>query len=778
MKPFLYLLVAVAPSVAAVAPDPIYKALREAPLTEMFTADNIVLKRDAGVVTLKRGTIALTAPVNGRDTVAVFSGEGEFTLTPASAIERNYLKSLTEQEAFKDTFDRAVFIFTDDTAKEIRPRGQGRPADAKLADVLRDHRKRVRADAAMENIEAGILADLYREGQAGFFSAYLHGRKHNDLRFHVKPRGAWLDLSPEEVLLYSVQPRDVADLFLYHGPLGGNAASLTADKRVVEAQSYKISTEIAKNDRFTATTELRFKVLSGGERVIPMELLSTLRVSKVTLDGAETAFIQEDRKDDPYFHVVTEKPLEKGSVHTFVIDYQGDKVVRKAGGGNFSVGARDSWYPNVNSFKDHAPYELTFKVPKQYTLVSVGKLVKEWTEKDMACSQWTSEAPLAVAGFNYGSFKKKQTTEKQSGIAVEGYATSEIPDYLKDVSADGPTGVMAPSVLVDKTLAETQVALQIFNAWFGKSEFGRIAITQQPQFSFGQSWPTLVYLPLSAYLDSTQRKALVGMQNRLTDFVDEVTAHEVSHQWWGHMVGWSTYHDQWLSEGFADFSAGLYLQYTNKTPDKYLKYYENSAKRLLEKNQYGRRAADAGPISLGIRLSSDKNDDGYAAVVYNKGGYVLHMLRWMMYDAAQGDKPFMAMMHDFVSQHMNRNASTASFQQVVEKHMRPVMNVTGDGKMDWFFQQWIHGTVIPRYKLEQTVTANPDGSFQLKGNMSQGDVPEDFKMIVPLYADFEGRPIRLGSVRMVGAVTVPFDIQLPKKPRRVLLNANHDVLEQ
>jgi aminopeptidase N len=310
-------------------------------------------------------------------------------------------------------------------------------------------------------------------------------------------------------------------------------------------------------------------------------------------------------------------------------------------------------------------------------------------------------------------------------------------------------------------------------------EFSRIALTQQPAFGYGQAWPSLIYLPLFAYLDPTQRYALLQeIDPGLNEFVDEVTAHEVAHQWWGHMVGWSTHHDQWLSEGFADFSAGLYLQLTNKTPEKYLKYYENSRQRILEKNHYGRRANDAGPISLGYRLATEKNPAGYQAVTYNKGGYVLHMLRWMMYDSKEGDKPFIAMMRDFVAQHMNANASTASFQKVVEKHIRPVMNVKGDGKMDWFFQQWVYGTTVPRYRLEQAVTANPDGTFQLKGSISQAEVPEDFKMVVPLYADFDGRPIRLGAVRMSGEITLPFDIQLPKKPRRVLLNANHDVLEQ
>src|SRR5262249_9487074 len=149
---------------------------------------------------------------------------------------------------------------------------------------------------------------------------------------------------------------------------------------------------------------------------------------------------------------------------------------------------------------------------------------------------------------------------------------------------------------------------------------------------------------------------------RLTEFVEEVTSHEVSHQYWGHMVGWTTYHDQWLSEGFADFSAGLFLQHTNKSPEKYLKYLSNSRDRLLEKNSFGRRANDAGPLWMGLRLMSEKNQEAYSRVVYGKGGYVLHMLRQMMSDQKEGDKYFIAMMQDFVAQHLNGNASTESFQ--------------------------------------------------------------------------------------------------------------------
>jgi hypothetical protein len=460
-------------------------------------------------------------------------------------------------------------------------------------------------------------------------------------------------------------------------------------------------------------------------------------------------------------------------------------VVRKRGGGNFSVGARESWYPNVNAFHDHARYDLAFRVPKAYTLVSVGKLEKAWMEKDAACSHWISDVPLAVAGFNYGDFHKKAVTDARLG-AIEGYATAETPDYLQGASeAIGAMGHISGSSLMDRTLVDARNALSIYSAWFGKLEFDRVAITQQPEFDFGQSWPTLVYLPMAAYLDSTQRfrllQALGTSQrgtNSMNQFVDEVTPHEVAHQWWGHMVGWATYHDQWLSEGFADFSAALFLQATEKSPDSFLKFWEHARQSLVERNQFGKRANDAGPISLGVRLYSEKNGGGYRAVVYNKGAFILHMLRQMMFNTRQGDAAFQNMMQDFVRQHLNRNATTESFERVVEQHMTPAIDAAGNGKMDWFFSEWVYGTALPKYSLDYEVTAEANGKFLLKASLTQSGVPADFVMPVPIYADFDGTLARLGSARMKGSTTLPIQIELPKKPRRVMVNYFHDVLEQ
>ena len=78
-------------------------------------------------------------------------------------------------------------------------------------------------------------------------------------------------------------------------------------------------------------------------------------------------------------------------------------------------------------------------------------------------------------------------------------------------------------------------------------------MTQQPAGNFGQAWGTLIFMPYIAFINGTQRVQLLGIRGGTNVFWREVAAHEVAHQWWGHIVGWKSYRDQWMSEGFSEF---------------------------------------------------------------------------------------------------------------------------------------------------------------------------------------------------------------------------------
>ena len=623
--------------------DANYLALRNGVLTQSYDVSDLTLKRDIGVFRLRRGKVSFLAPVLDRITMAVFVGEGEFLLEPAISFERNNLRLITEKDSVNEAFNELVLCFTDDTYGEIKEQVHRVVDNPDATKVLSRFRQRVRhrrdqplsrleallTGERMDNVEADMLTDLYDSNRAGSFSAYIFGRKHGDLRYHVRPGGAIPQmLAPEEVALVNVAPGGDHEGIWYLAHLrseyenGVNGAE--EDKRIIDVNHYRIDTTIAGNRRLTARCEVTFTALADGDRVLRVGLLPTLRVRRVALsDGRAISYLQEPKNHDPSFYVILPQPLVKGDEHRLVIEYEGDKVIRDAGGGNFAVGARTSWYPSVNPFDDRATFELTFKYPKKFTLVSVGKLVEEGKEGKFATSKWVSDVALIVAGFNYAQYKSKQVIDESTNYRIEVYGTSELPGSLRqfagpdrqsDPEFTGLTqslgiGRLQPSRMSKRVMAEAQMSIRIFSHWFGQLPYGRIAITQQPQFSFGQSWPTLVYLPVSAFLDSTQRWTLLGGDSyRFSHFIQELTPHEVAHQWWGHIVGWSSYHDQWLSEGFADFSASLFLQFAHKNTDKYLQFLRRWKDAILEKNNHGLCPNDAGVQIDAARTTSAGTD--------------------------------------------------------------------------------------------------------------------------------------------------------------------------
>jgi hypothetical protein len=526
---------------------------------------------------------------------------------------------------------------------------------------------------------------------------------------------------------------------------------------------------------------------------VPFDLYRTLRVSKVQdAEGNDLNFVQEDKNEDADFGVIMAKPLEAGQTYTISIQYQGNEALRDSGGGNFILIPRNTWYPaNANTLyaEDRAIFEMTFRYPKNYTFIGTGSpTAPDTKEGDLAIAKWSSgQVELAVAGFNYGRFKKKVVTDKDSGYDVEFYANVDVPDEIKDLQQQidrlESQGVKTMTTLnsitttgmADTALADAQNASRIYNMYFGKLPYGRLAITQQPAADFGQAWPTLVYMPYLAFIDSTQRAQLLGTRGGTDTFWRYVAPHEIAHQWWGHIIGWDSYHDQWMSEGFAEFSASLYVQMIRGN-DKFIDFWEDLRKRIVEASPAtkDRKPYTIGPVTQGYRLNNGKTGAAAEFLIYAKGAYILHMLRMMMYTQNRGgDLSFQAMMKDFVQSHFNNNVSTEDFKAIVERHMTQEMNVTGNGKMDWFFNQWVYGTQVPAYKLEYNVAS--DGT--LNGKLTQSGVSDNFTMLVPIYIDMGKGWAKLGSARIMGNSTVDFkNIKLPAVPKRVAACAMNDVL--
>ncbi len=255
---------------------------------------------------------------------------------------------------------------------------------------------------------------------------------------------------------------------------------------------------------------------------------------------------------------------------------------------------------------------------------------------------------------------------------------------------------------MDKKVAgDVGGALQFFQQMYGPPPTASIYATEIPDLH-GEAFPGLVHLSYVTFVQTGN------------DGSDEAfRAHEVAHQWWGIGVDYASYRDRWLSEGFADFSGLWFMQVARKDPAPYFAMLRTWKTSILD------RSEKAGPISLGHRVGISPDYNDYQIIVYEKGAWVLHMLRTLMLDMkAMRDDRFQATMQDFYTTYKGGSASTDDFQRIVEKHVGQ--------SMAWFFDEWVRGTAIPTYDVTWTINPAPENKYQVHLKVVQQDVPEDF----------------------------------------------------
>jgi len=757
--------------------DPTYQALRNLSLGgEAVSVSNFELKRDAGTFHLHSGTVCFVTPVNGKVTGAVFAGDGNFVLDPPTDAERKSLKLLTKGNEFSEKFERLVMRFTDATYDEIR-KGTTSATGNCDAGIFKDSQNTTR-HKIKRNVEARLLEEVLSPQPRALFIAFIHGKHYDDKE------------------LYEIDPdssQDQVDFVTYDENKFGDWASFSATAEPVKTDSgipfriehQQLETAFEKNGSLSGKATATCVAERNGLRVVAFNLFRPLRVQSVTANGEPVGFIQEDKNDDGDFAVILPKAINAGEKFTVTTVYGGKEAVRNEGGGNYFPVARENWYPNNPSGElgEYATYDMTFRIPKGMKMAATGVQVSESTEEGKNVTVWKSEAPQAVAGFNFGRYKEEQAKLTKPEYFIQSFANEEPPDWVVDLqrAARGASlGTMSTIGLNKKALAEGEMAVQLYTDYFGPSMFKHMQLTQQTACNFGQSWPELVFIPICYYFDTTIRHQL-GLDWGDRGYWKVVTPHEVAHQWWGQTVGFAHSRDQWMSEGFADMSASLYLTIIEKNPKKFITFWNDERELLLERSPEGFRAIDAGPLTMGYRTSNSRTGfDTTRRLIYPKGAYILHMIRMMMHDNRTGDQIFKETMQDFVKTYSGKAATTEDFKSMLEKHMTAEMDMDGNHKMDWFFNQYVYGTQLPAYKLESSFDTNPEGDVVLNMKMTQSNVDEKFRMLVPLYLEMaDGNLFFLGRARIVGNTTAEQKIPLKglkTKPKAAVLNYFDDVL--
>jgi len=778
---------AIEPSGHAQAPNAqnTYVALRaDLPGAESVIVKDFRLDREGGVFHFDQGTFYFYAPIDGRVTGAVFAGNGKFELAVKDASEQRSLALLTKGGPMEQDFTTMVLRFTDGTADEIRKAssGAGGTRDGHVNAAAKDLATNYRKDLS-DNLELRMLADVIGSAKGQFFLAsfrmgnVLTGK---NVLFLVDPEGT-AHTAPDEVELTTWSDTELQPWVAYKM----QQADGTLRGKRVQVTDERLDATIDHSAMLKISAETTVKVLRDGVRVVRLDLYPTLRVSGVYSDsGTPLDFVQEDKKLDPDFAVILPAAAKQGDTLRLLTVYGGKDALRADGNNTYYLmpGARETWYPSgASGFGDFVNFHMTFHIPKQLQIVATGKQISLTPESGgMVKAVWESGSPIPVAGFNLGDFKTAGA-KTPAGFSVDAYADVGLPEQYSPLTEMSDTlGNLSAVGALKGEASQGNAAIQIYTDFFGKLPYDHVALTEQTACDYGQSWPMLVYLPICGFWDATVQHQL-GLEPT-NSYWRVVTPHEVAHQWWGQLVGFNSYRDQWMSEGFAQFSAGIFLLNTAPNGDMgpYRAFWKEQQKSLLEKNAEGKRPIDVGALTEGYRVSNEKTGDVYQALIYSKGAYVLHMLEMMEWTPQSQEAVFKRAMQQFVIDYAGKAATTEDWKASMEKTMPKSMDLRGDGKLDWFFDEYVYGTELPHYAVSSEFTVGADGVTSVHMKLAQSNVSKTFVMPVPLYLQMQnGATVRIANVVIHGSDTIDHTFQLGKLPspaRALLVNYNADVL--
>ena len=697
-------------------------------------------------------------------------------------------------EAFSDVYLR----FTDDTAAELL-----RELNSAGVQPIQDTEFAVRWDPITTQVNPPqslrILFSMVSTHAEPFFYAAVEGNTRGPFDMMIDPARF------ESALIG--QPKKVGAETFYDVWASYPLPDQKIPQRHFSALDYEINTSVLADTSLDAKADLRMRAETGGERAIGFQLARALAVESVTGGhGEQLTFFQnegmnlQDRlsRGTDYLYIILPAAPEKGSEFTLHFRYRG-RVIENAGNGVLFVDARESWYPHFGDAADFANYDLTIRWPKKLKLVATGIKRDESEDGDFRVGHWQSEKSVSVAGFNLGEYV---STSLASGApSVDVYANRQLersvdgqlenhafqaPRILTPLSAEGRTGANAmavspppprPTDAMKGLAREIELSIRFYENLSGPFPFQKLSVSQIPG-TFGQGWPGLLYLSTYSYLPAeAQLRAGLSVSGQ-EHFSELVPFHEVAHQWWGNVVGWDSYRDQWIDEAMANYLALLFAD-TQKHADHSLhmwlaRYRDNLVAKNPETEQ---TFADIGSLELGSRLNSSKSPLGFEQVIYSKGAWVMHMLREELRqpNAKNPDERFNTLLHNLMSKYSYRALSTDDFQHEVEAVMTKSMDLEGGHSMEWFFDQWVRGTAIPSYRVEFSVH-NTEKGFLVRGKLFQDNVPHSFLAPVPLYAGATaGHATYLGTVVASGPET-SFHFISKTDPRKIVIDPQMTLL--
>jgi aminopeptidase N len=423
-------------------------------------------------------------------------------------------------------------------------------------------------------------------------------------------------------------------------------------------------------------------------------------------------------------------PSVAGEMRRFTIEYRGVPATgliigdtkygdRSFFSDNWPNKARN-WLPTVDHPYDKATSEMIVTAPSHYQVISNGLLIEETDlPGGVRLTHWKQSVPIATWLYVLGAARfAVQYVDEYEGRSIQTWV------YAQDRDAG----------FYDFAIPTKQV-LEFYGDYVGPFSYEKLANVQSNSVGGGMEAATAIF-----YGDnSVTGDRSVRWRN--------VVIHEIAHQWFGNAVTESDWDDVWLSEGFATYFTSLFIEHAYGR-DEFVQQMNNAKQRVYsfyaDRPEYRivhDNLSDMSQVTTGMQ--------------YQKGAWVLHMLRHMV-----GDELFWEGIRQYYGEYQDKNATTADFQRVMEE-------VSGM-EIGWFLQQWLQQGGNPRY---QGGWSYDPGSGELTVELDQiQDGPYEFSMPVDLGIYFEDERQPRIEVLQVEERENEFILALGREPSAVVLD--------
>jgi len=661
-----------------------------------FTAHNLEVSDEDLKLTLVEGSVFVSDTDQG-PTALVLIGRGDMSFRPTPATEKSQVRIFSGAEAIESRFDAAYVRISPGDFDRLISMEQlvSRPVDQNdLRAADRIFREESPKSFSLE------FGDLSRDTwsllpRSGDLVAEIRTRRFNTLTYS-RSLSAREDISlfdrnsHKTIALYSSPANDRDDV-----PLGNEeGAEFTVSHYDIDVS--------ATPDRRWIEGRARLSIRTGADPIanLTLRLAEPLVIQSVFSDEYGRLFNMRVRGQD---NVVVALPaiLAPNTELTLTVTYAGRLEPQTLDAETIALGQagmahpdpgdilrrpepsfvysnQSVWYPRTTT-NNYATARLRITVPANFASVASGERDPESpvlvTAKDSSRRNvyvFNAGQPLRYLAFVVSRFGTIQTTATDSfQVSVEanpGHVRRgrEVGDRAVDIAQ------FYQSLLGDYPYPTFTVALVEADLPGGHSP-GYFAVLHEPLSS-------PAFLP---------RNDPASFEN----YPDFFLAHELAHQWWGQAVGWRTYHEQWLSEGFAQYFAALYAQQRGIAGGNPASSGSNAMFRgvMRQMRKWAIDESDQGPISLGYRLGHIQGDSRIMrALVYDKSAVVLHMLRGLV-----GDDVFFRGLQRFYRTARFRSAGTSDFRAAMERE--------SGRSLGRFFDRWIYGSTLPRLAFSYRV---------------------------------------------------------------------------